>query len=226
MTEIVCMRCGHLLTTGEVPAPAPGELQSITCEVCGLVTSYRVGSPAGTSRVVLGPVSQQQPAPPSQAGDGGAPPLDLPGGFSTLFQPGALAATEPPANAGEGTRLLSGQPPPPDLPPGQGGYFLVLGAAPATARIALRSARTVFGRGEADVDLADAAVSARHFQVEVAGAEIYIRDLQSRNGTFVNGRRVRYAELRPGDEVLAGSTYMVYRGWDDGLGGTATPSPG
>jgi adenylate cyclase len=94
----------------------------------------------------------------------------------------------------------------------------VVGGAPGRERLPLPSARTVFGRAEADVDLGDPAVSGRHFQVEAAGREFFIRDLGSRNGTFVNGRRIRYAELLPGDEVLAGSTYLVFRTSQDALG--------
>jgi hypothetical protein len=226
MTEIVCIDCGHF-----VPASgdgAAGELMSVTCEACGAEISYRVGNPAATARLVRGGAARSPATTPGAAGAGGPPtepgPPSTPSGssgFSTILQPRPLAPDaerDPPSGepAGGRTVLLGGQPAPPPLPRGQGGYFLVLGAAPAAERLPLRSARTVFGRGEADVDLDDASVSAHHFQVEVAGAEVYIRDLKSRNGTFVNGRRIRYAELRPGDEVLAGSTYLVYRGWNDG----------
>lgn len=40
----------------------------------------------------------------------------------------------------------------------------------------------------------------------------------SEGATFVNGRRIRYAKLLPGDEVLAGSTYLVFRTSEDALG--------
>jgi ribosomal protein S27E len=223
MTEITCMSCGHFLAAREA---VPGELMSVTCEACGAQMSYRVGSPAATARLVREALTQSQPVEPAPASEEDPPPASgEPSGLSTLFQPGALAGAAEPEPAGEGTQLLRGHPAPPRLQPGQGGFFLVLGAPPDAARITLRSARTVFGRAaQADVDLGDAAISARHFQVELAGTEVYIRDLQSRNGTFVNGRRIRYAELRPGDEVLAGATYLVYRGWHDGLGGEPPPS--
>ena len=48
--------------------------------------------------------------------------------------------------------------------------------------------------------------SRRHFLVEVNPPRVRIIDLNSRCGTFVNGRRVAAAELKNGDEVKAGHT--------------------
>jgi DNA-binding NtrC family response regulator len=47
-------------------------------------------------------------------------------------------------------------------------------------------------------------VSRRHAEVYVDGPISAIRDLESRNGTFVNGRRVDQAPLTPGDVVRCG----------------------
>jgi len=49
-----------------------------------------------------------------------------------------------------------------------------------------------------------------------------VRDLGSRNGTFVNGQRVwRERPLHPGDELRVGATRLVYRSDQPG-GGQAT----
>jgi DNA-binding NarL/FixJ family response regulator len=49
-----------------------------------------------------------------------------------------------------------------------------------------------------------------------------VRDLDSRNGTFVNGQRVwRERPLRPGDELRVGATRLVYRS-DEPTGGKGT----
>jgi hypothetical protein len=49
-----------------------------------------------------------------------------------------------------------------------------------------------------------------------------VRDLDYRNGTFVNGQRVwRERPLRPGDELRVGATRLVYRS-DEPAGGTGT----
>lgn len=48
-------------------------------------------------------------------------------------------------------------------------------------------------------------VSRRHALVLVwANGKILLRDLASRNGTYVRGRRVRQAELKPGDVFSVG----------------------
>lgn len=95
---------------------------------------------------------------------------------------------------------------------------MVVGARSGSERLALTAARTTFGREEADVNLSDGTVSRRHFQIEAMGKEFFIRDLESRNGTFLNGSKVRYSQLLPGDEIVAGGTALIFRLSDDGIG--------
>lgn len=67
----------------------------------------------------------------------------------------------------------------------------------------------------ADLVLADAKVSKRHFRVLPEGTEYVLSDDVSRNGTYVNGRRVRRHVLRDGDIIEAGSQILVFwRGRD------------
>lgn len=69
----------------------------------------------------------------------------------------------------------------------------------------------VLGRGEAcDVTLDDADASREHAEVvhDLAGVEV--RDLQSKNGIAVNGRRVDHKRLQDRDEVRIGSTLFVF----------------
>jgi DNA-binding CsgD family transcriptional regulator len=69
---------------------------------------------------------------------------------------------------------------------------------------------------------ADPTLSRLHAVLERYGAGWCVRDLDSRNGTFVNGQRVwRERPLRPGDELRVGATRLVYRS-DQPAGGTAT----
>lgn len=69
----------------------------------------------------------------------------------------------------------------------------------------------VIGRGEeADLIVRDAEVSRKHARLESSGGVVYVRDLESSNGTFLNGRRVRAAiEVRPGDEIDMGTTRLL-----------------
>lgn len=66
------------------------------------------------------------------------------------------------------------------------------------------------GRGrELDLPLRDPEVSRRHARFESRNGVIYINDLKSSNGTFLNGRRVTEAiEVREGDAVDVGTTRL------------------
>jgi pSer/pThr/pTyr-binding forkhead associated (FHA) protein len=62
--------------------------------------------------------------------------------------------------------------------------------------------RLVIGRGsECDLILDEAEMSRRHAMIENFGDGIYLRDLGSANGTFVNGVQVRDAVLHPDDQI-------------------------
>lgn len=64
------------------------------------------------------------------------------------------------------------------------------------------------GRGrEADIRADEAAVSERHARLERHGDRVLLRDLDSADGSLVNGRRVRNAVLLPGDQVVFGGQY-------------------
>jgi predicted component of type VI protein secretion system len=62
--------------------------------------------------------------------------------------------------------------------------------------------RLEIGRGpECGLVLDEPEMSRRHAMIEVSTHEIYLRDLGSANGTFVNGVQVRDAVLYPGDQI-------------------------
>ena len=64
-----------------------------------------------------------------------------------------------------------------------------------------------------DIALADDEVSRWHAVFERLGAQWYIRDLTSRNGTSVNGQPVgTERRLRPGDVVKIGRASLTYHG--------------
>lgn len=66
--------------------------------------------------------------------------------------------------------------------------------------------------GDLDVVLRDPEVSRRHVRFESRGGVVYVDDLQSSNGTFLNGRRVSEAiEVREGDSVDVGTTRLLVR---------------
>jgi hypothetical protein len=65
-----------------------------------------------------------------------------------------------------------------------------------------------FGRGlDNDVVLDSLSVSREHARLLQADG-LYVEDLGSRNGTFVNGHRVQRARVVPGDRVRLGATEL------------------
>ncbi len=67
----------------------------------------------------------------------------------------------------------------------------------AGARNLIHDEVTRVGRGPGnDVILSDSAlVSARHFEIRREGADYFLRDLDSTNGTYLNGQRITEAQL-------------------------------
>ena len=77
-------------------------------------------------------------------------------------------------------------------------------------RVALPATKPiVLGRCvEADCHLDDSLASRRHAQISLQGNQVVVEDLESTNGTFVNGKKVRRTVLQPGDRVLIGACNM------------------
>ena len=79
----------------------------------------------------------------------------------------------------------------------------------AGRRILLNAGQALqVGRTEyADFAVPDDQISSVHFAVEAAAAGCFVKDLKSRNGTYLNGARIaERTELRHGDEIRAGRT--------------------
>jgi hypothetical protein len=69
----------------------------------------------------------------------------------------------------------------------------------------------VVGRsGDCDLVLRDPSVSGRHARLCWRGDKILLEDLGSANGTWVDGKRVRQAEVRPGVEVSFGNATLSW----------------
>ena len=108
--------------------------------------------------------------------------------------PAAAATTAPPprqpADAATRTRII---PPKAVLRGVSGTYF---------GKIVPLRGRLVIGRGsDCDLVLDEPEMSRRHAVIENSGDGIYLRDLGSSNGTFVNGVQVRNAVLHPDDQI-------------------------
>ena len=72
----------------------------------------------------------------------------------------------------------------------------------------------IFGRSsDAQVGLLDPEVSRRHARLELTRGVVYLSDLDSSNGTFLNGKLLgnEGIEVRPGDDIDVGNTRISVR---------------
>lgn len=90
--------------------------------------------------------------------------------------------------------------------------FVIRGADQGT-RFELTEPTVRLGRDSSSpIQLHDTEVSRHHAEIRRVDQDYAISDLNSSNGTFVNGKRVRQHTLQSGDQVQMGSTLMLYTG--------------
>ncbi|HXG64263.1 MAG TPA: DUF309 domain-containing protein [Blastocatellia bacterium] len=75
----------------------------------------------------------------------------------------------------------------------------------AGERLALDKPKLIFGRHlSCDCVLSHPTVSRQHFCIERMSGKYFLVDQESNNGTFANGERVSWVELKNGDRIQAG----------------------
>src|SRR5204862_6179930 len=72
---------------------------------------------------------------------------------------------------------------------------LTVTSGPAAGQILDIRSEVVIGRGEVDLVIQDPELSRRHAAIRPANGGIAVEDLGSRNGTWVNGKRIRGSVL-------------------------------
>lgn len=81
--------------------------------------------------------------------------------------------------------------------------------APFTFRLLPGSVKTI-GRSSGAEFIADAAMVSRlHCRLTAGATELEVVDLESTNGTFVNGQRVTKASLKEGDRLGVGRVELA-----------------
>lgn len=95
--------------------------------------------------------------------------------------------------------------------PGLEGFGLVVTDGPHEGtHWMLSPGRNEAGRNvEAVLFLDDITVSRHHAAFQCEAGRLWVEDLGSTNGTYVNGKRADRAELSPGDEVIIGRFHLV-----------------
>jgi len=76
----------------------------------------------------------------------------------------------------------------------------------------LKKPSVVIGRSkECDIRVSDPNISRQHAEIRQEGSTYWIVDLDSTNGTSVNGRALKRAKLDDEDRITLGSTELVFR---------------
>ncbi len=92
-----------------------------------------------------------------------------------------------------------------------GPFLKVVAGSQAGASFPLHKSEIFVGRGPGnDIILDDDMVSQRHAKITLRPDAVIIDDLESTNGTIVNGRAVHSCILKNGDRLLLGSTELVF----------------
>jgi hypothetical protein len=149
----------------------------------------------------LGPESVAEPEPAASA----APPhADVP---AAAAGPVASPAPPPPTAAASGAPVAASSP----APAPSARTSATLSVPGLAEEVVLEGERVVLGRRKnCDVCLQDANASREHAVLEPEGTGWSLVDLESTNGTLVNGERVSRLRLRDGDVITVGVTEMVF----------------
>jgi DNA-binding winged helix-turn-helix (wHTH) protein len=79
-------------------------------------------------------------------------------------------------------------------------------------RLPLQPGENLLGRDAEGIQIESSTVSRRHARIVIAGEEVVLDDLGSKNGTFVCGSPVSTTvRLKDGDEIRTGSVVFCFR---------------
>src|SRR5216684_707606 len=82
--------------------------------------------------------------------------------------------------------------------------------------------KTTIGRVEDNTfQIAEPSISSHHCEVLLRGSEVVVRDLNSTNGTFINGEKVTESVIKPGQVLRLGQIEIKL----ETEGAAAAPAP-
>lgn len=86
----------------------------------------------------------------------------------------------------------------------------------------LKVEKTTIGRVEDNAfQIAEQSVSSHHCEILLKGTDVLVKDLNSTNGTYINGEKVSEKPLKPGQILRLGQIEMRL----EGDGAAAAPAP-
>ena len=147
----------------------------------------------------------------------------LPSNTRVSFGDGLSLVRSPgPENRGPTERMSEG--------PVSRALSLVVGTGREARKMVIRERPLSIGSAlDNDLEITDRAVSRHHCRLEMSNEGVMVRDLCSRNGTWLNGARVKKTGLAPGGVLRVGRTdlYLSARGAtrDKPEGGLIAESP-
>jgi diguanylate cyclase (GGDEF)-like protein len=97
-------------------------------------------------------------------------------------------------------------------------YFIVLAGSNLGRMFRIEGGEVVLGRATtATIRLEDDGISRNHAKVVMRGDDLWIEDLGSQNGTFINGERISAQALKDGDKIQVGATTILKFTYHDDL---------
>lgn len=101
--------------------------------------------------------------------------------------------------------------------------LVLLGDEFAGRTYELNVEKTTVGRVEDNAfQIAEPSVSSHHAEIILKGNDVVVKDLNSTNGTYINGEKISESILKPGQTLKFGSVELRLEGKD----GAGAPAPG
>jgi len=90
-------------------------------------------------------------------------------------------------------------------------FLVILSGVEKGKKILIVSRTTVLGRSvHCNIQVKDPRSSRSHAEIHREESGFSIVDLNSSNGTLVNGNKIKKARLKSGDRIIIGSTEMIF----------------
>ena len=74
----------------------------------------------------------------------------------------------------------------------------------------IEKTHVIIGRRDSDIVLDDPEISRKHLMISIQGPEAKLEDLDSTNGTYVEGIRVKQGDLKNGSVFRLGTHQLVF----------------
>lgn len=96
---------------------------------------------------------------------------------------------------------------------GVGGWSIMADSGPEKGQVIAVKETIMIGRAlECDLSILEPGLSRKHAELTLDQGDLWIRDLKSSNGTYVNGKKVELQELKDGDNLQFEKVRFIVQG--------------